>query len=192
LVETRLAMQIGTSRTPVREALHTLEREGLIESIHRVGYQVKAINWDEVEEISEIRKVNETLAARWAIDRMTPKDLKDLEQNIDYAENEILRGKPQSFVEYDAEFHEILAMASGSQRLLEHCQLLRRHMLLYRIEALYQQEPAMRAIQGHRRILVALKKKDKLAIKEAIHEHIEQSKIDIQRYAFEEKSVNQK
>jgi len=66
LVENRLAEEIHTSRTPVREALHMLEREGLLESIPRVGYRVKQIHWDEVEEICEIRAVNETLAARWA------------------------------------------------------------------------------------------------------------------------------
>ena len=41
-----------------------MEREGLLESIPRVGYWVKALEWDEVEEICEIRTVNETLATR--------------------------------------------------------------------------------------------------------------------------------
>ncbi|UCD82833.1 MAG: GntR family transcriptional regulator, partial [Desulfobacterales bacterium] len=44
LVESDLANRIGTSRTPVREALHTLEREGLVESLHRVGYAVRPIS----------------------------------------------------------------------------------------------------------------------------------------------------
>ncbi|MEJ2167322.1 MAG: winged helix-turn-helix domain-containing protein, partial [Desulfobacterales bacterium] len=39
LVEGRLARQIKVSRTPIREALHILEMEGLIESIPRVGYR---------------------------------------------------------------------------------------------------------------------------------------------------------
>ncbi len=41
LIETRLAQDIGTSRTPVREALHSLELEKLIKSIPRVGYIVE-------------------------------------------------------------------------------------------------------------------------------------------------------
>ena len=64
MVETRLAQQINTSRTPVREALHMLEMEGLLEPIPRVGYRVKRIEWDEVEEICAIPAVNESLAAR--------------------------------------------------------------------------------------------------------------------------------
>ena len=51
MVETRLAQQINTSPTPVREALYMLEMEGLLEAISRVGYRVKRIEWDEVEEI---------------------------------------------------------------------------------------------------------------------------------------------
>ena len=157
LVESRIAEQIKTSRTPVREALHLLESEGLLESIPRAGYRVKPLHWEEVEEICEIRVVNETLAARWAMKRITPKEILALENNLKVAEHEVRSGNPKAFVHRDAEFHEILAHASRSERLLELCQLLRKHMLRYRIESLYLPETALRAIQGHRRILEALK-----------------------------------
>ena len=99
LVETQLAKQINTSRTPVREALHMLEMEGLLEPIPRVGYRVKQIEWDEVEEICEIRAVNETLAARWAMKRITPKELQSLEKNLMIAESAVKGGNSKSFVE---------------------------------------------------------------------------------------------
>lgn len=188
MVETQLAKQIKTSRTPVREALHMLEMEGLLVSTPRVGYRVKQIEWVEIEEIVEIRIVNEILAARWAMKRIMPRDLKALEDNIVVAESEIRGGNPRSFVERDAEFHEILVRASGSKRLLELCQLLRRHMLRYRIEALYLPETGLRAIGGHRRILDCMRQRDEKGIKSAIREHLEQSKREIQRYAFGRKS----
>ncbi len=184
MVETRLANQIKTSRTPVREALHMMEREGLLESIPRVGYWVKALEWDEVEEICEIRTVNETLATRWAIQRMTPRQLKDLEKNVRLSEDEVREGNPRAFVELDAEFHEILARASGSKRLLELCQMLRRHMLRYRIESIFSEENVLRAIRGHKRIMDCIKRKDIQNVGEAIRAHLEQSKKDIRRYAF--------
>lgn len=186
MVETRLAKQIKTSRTPVREALHMLEMEGLLEAIPRVGYRVKRIEWDEVEEICEIRTVNETLAARWAMNRITPKEVRALEANLAVAEAEAKQGTPKSFVELDAEFHETLARASGSRRLLELCQMLRRHMLRYRIESIFHEENVLRAIKGHRAIVACIKRKDKDGIEMAIRKHLEQSKRDIQRYAFEE------
>ncbi len=186
LVEGNLARQVKASRTPIREALHLLEREGLLESIPRVGYRVKEIRWDEVEEICAIREVNETLAAQWAIERIQPDEMAALERNLIDAEAEILAGSPQSFVERDAEFHEILARASGSGRLLELCQSLRRHMLLYRMESLYEPENGLRAISGHRRILERIKARDKAGVAEAMRAHLEQSRRDIWRYAFEE------
>ena len=187
VVETRLAEQIKTSRTPVREALHMLEREGLLEAIPRVGYRVKQITWDEIEEISEIRVANECLAARWAMKRITPRELEALEQNLAISESEVKAGNPQAFVELDAEFHEILARASGSERLLELCQMLRRHMLRYRIESIFRKENVIRGIEWHHRIFNCLKRKDEVGIAEAVRLHLEQAKEDIQRYAFGEK-----
>jgi DNA-binding GntR family transcriptional regulator len=188
LVEGRLAKQINVSRTPVREALHILEMEGLVESIPRVGYRVKALRREDVEELCEIRVVNEILAARWAIQRITPEELSAIRENIDTAEAEIRGGRPNLFVERDAEFHEKLVKASGSGRLFELCQMLRRHMLRYRIESLYVAESGLRAVTGHRRVLACLEKKDEPGIEAAIREHLEQSKRDILRFAFELKT----
>lgn len=113
VVEGRLAAHINVSRTPVREALHLLEMEGLLESIPRVGYRVRQIRADEVEEICEIRAVNEILAARKVIERNDPSCLDALAENLELTEAEIQAGRPQSFVDLDAVFHEILVRASG-------------------------------------------------------------------------------
>lgn len=180
MIEGRLAREIRTSRTPVREALHMLERESLLESIPRVGYRVKKIRWSEVEEICEIRTVNEILAARWAMARMTPDQLHSLWENIAASKREVQDGDPRSFVDRDAEFHEILARASGSTRLLELCQLLRRHMLRYRVESLYLGETALEAIDGHTRIFECLRDKDKKGIEQAVRDHLEFAKKSIQ------------
>ncbi len=180
LAESRLAGEIHTSRTPVREALHMLEREGLLESIPRVGYRVKKIIWSEVEEICEIRAANEILAARWAMKRMTPDQLRALDENIAVSRREAQEGNPRSFVHRDAEFHEILARASGSTRLLELCQLLRRHMLRYRMESLYLGETALEAIDGHARILECLRTRNEDGIERAVREHLEFAKKSIQ------------
>ena len=187
IVETQLAKAIRTSRTPVREALHVLEREGLLEAIPRVGYRVKQIKWEEIVEICEIRAVNEILAARWAMERITPKELGILERNLEQAGKDIQRGNLKSFVERDGEFHDILARTSGSERLVELCHMLRRHMLRYRLESLYLPDTARRALQGHRRIVEGIKRKDRRGIEKAIRDHLEFAKRSIRRYAFEEK-----
>jgi len=187
LIETKIAQEIGTSRTPVREALHSLEREGLIESIPRIGYMVKPISDQEVAEICEIRGLIEGLAACWAMEKDHKKLAKELKSNILAAEELTSRGEIVGFVEIDAQFHEIIARLSGSKRLLELAQTLRHHMLRYRRQSIYLQGTVLRAIEGHKGILKAIEKGVPEDVSQAIRIHLEQSKKDTLRYAFKEK-----
>ena len=186
LIEAKIAKELGTSRTPVREALHSLELEGLIESIPRVGYVVKPINEDEVEEICEIRAAIEGLAARWAIEKAHKKLVVELEKNISISEDKVSKGDVRAFVDMDAQFHEIISKFSGSKRLMELAQTLRRHMLRYRIQSIYLTDNVLRAIEGHKGILQAIEKSDLEEVNRSIKRHLEQSKKDILRYAFKE------
>ena len=186
LIEAKIAEELGTSRTPVREALHSLELEGLIESIPRVGYVVKSISEQEVEEICEMRMAIEGVAARWAIEKAYKKLVEELEKNISIAEEKVSKGDVRAFVGMDARFHEIISKFSGSKRLLELAQTLRRHMLRYRIQSIYSVDNVLRAIEGHKGIAQAIRKRDLEEVNQAIRYHMEQSKSDILRYAFKE------
>ena len=186
LIEAKIAKDLGTSRTPVREAFHSLELEGLIESIPRVGYVVKSTSEEEVEEICEIRMAIEGVAARWAIEKAHKKLIEELKKNISISGGRVSKGNAKAFIDLDARFHEIIARHSGSQRLLELAQTLRRHMLRYRIQSIYSVENVLRAIDGHKGILRAIEKRDLEELNKAIRYHMEQSKSDILRYAFKE------
>ena len=86
LYESRIAEETGISRTPVREALHALERELLIAAIDKVGYQIVDTDLEDLEEISVIRKTVETLALKKAIDRIGADEINRLEANLKRAE----------------------------------------------------------------------------------------------------------
>jgi DNA-binding GntR family transcriptional regulator len=184
LVEVKIASEIGTSRTPVREALHSLELEGLIESIPRVGYVVKGLDDQEVAEIWEIRCLIEGLAARWAAEKAGEKTVRELKKNMEQAEEKVARGDLMAFADLDAQFHEIIARLSGGKRLLELSQTLRRHALRYRIESINRPDTALRAIEGHKKIIEAIEDGKPEGILDAIKSHLEQSKKDTLRYAF--------
>jgi len=186
LIEAKIAKDLGTSRTPVREAFHSLELEGLIESIPRVGYVVTSTSEEEVEEICEIRMAIEGVAARWAMEKAHKKLIEELKKNISISGGRVSKGNAKAFIDLDARFHEIIARHSGSQRLLELAQTLRRHMLRYRIQSIYSVENVLRAIEGHKGILRAIEKRDLEELNKAIRYHMEQSKSDILRYAFKE------
>ena len=186
LIEAKIAKEIGTSRTPVREALHSLELEGLIESIPRVGYVVKPTSEQEVEEICEIRMAIEGVAARWAMEKAHKKLIEELKKNISISDEKVSKGDVKAFVDMDAQFHEIISKFSGSKRLRELAQTLRRHMLRYRIQSIYSVDNVLRAIEGHKGILRAIGKRNLEEVNRAIQHHMEQSKRDILRYAFKE------
>ena len=186
LIEAKIAKEIGTSRTPVREALHNLEIERLIKSVPSVGYTVNPLSEEDVAQICEIRALIEGLAVRWAREKAYKKLVRELSRNIAAAEKEVKNGNIKRFVALDAQFHEIIAKLSGSERLLELSQTLRRHMLRYRVQSIFLKDPAVRAINGHKGILEAIQAGDKQKMNEAMSCHLEQSKIDTLRYMFEE------
>lgn len=179
LVETTIAKEIGTSRTPVREALHNMQQEGLIESIPRVGYRVKPISEEEVIQICKIREVLETLAASWGIGKVHKALALELKKNILASENKIRKGDLKAFIGLDARFHETISRLSGSTHLLEITQLMRRHMLRYRIENFSHPDIVLRSLDGHKRILRAIEKADVEEVGMAIHYHLDRSLRDI-------------
>lgn len=188
LVEAKIAKELGTSRTPVREALHSLELEGLIKAIPRVGYVVKPISEQEVEEICEVRMAIEGVAVRWAMEKAYKKLIEELKKNISISDSKVSKRDAKAFVDLDARFHEIIARYSGSQRLLELAQTLRRHMLRYRIQSIYSVDNVLRAIDGHKGIVRAIEKQDLREVNVAIRNHMEQVKRDVLRYAFKASS----
>ena len=186
LIEAQIAKEIGISRTPVREALHLLEKDGFVESIPRVGYRVKKLEWEELNEIFEIRRVNETLACHWAIIRIDAKCLKALEKNLASTASILKKGSPELFLQYDEEFHEILVRAAGSKHLLELCQQLRRLMLRYRAQSIKTVKSVKNALKGHALILKYLKEKDEKGLERALNDHLNYSKDDIREIAMKE------
>ncbi len=75
LVESRIAPMLGISRTPLREALHKLEREDWIEKMPSGGFKVMTLSREDIEETFGIRSVLEAYAARLAAEKHRPADL---------------------------------------------------------------------------------------------------------------------
>lgn len=182
LVEAQIASGIGASRTPVREAMHLLEKDGFLESIPRVGYRVKRLEWEELEEIVEIRRVNELLASRWAIQAGDDHDIAALEKNLDKSRAAIGKGHLDAFLKFDEEFHEILVGAGKRPHILALCQQLWRLMLRYRYGSLRDQAAVDKALEGHESILNCLKNKDEKGLEAAIMAHLDYSLTNIRRH----------
>jgi len=187
LVENVLAERIGVSRTPVRAALHTLEREGLVEALPRIGYVVCPISEEEVAELCEIRLALERVALGWALRKNPEKLANGLRENIYLCEQRVEAGDVKAFVTLDAQFHEWISRVAESKRLMEMTRSIRRSMLRYRIQSIYREETVKRAITGHERIVAAVEKGDKKEAQRVLRAHILQSKKDILYFGFKKR-----
>src|SRR5680860_567410 len=83
LRETQLAESLGTSRTPIREALIMLEREGLVQGAPNRGSTVRRFDQDELEDLYNIRAALEGHAARQAAERLDDTAIAALEASCD-------------------------------------------------------------------------------------------------------------
>lgn len=118
LHEADLAARFKVSKTPVREALHLLRRDGFITSFARHGHQVAHMTVDDVREIFQLRLMVEPpmagLAAG-ALDESALAELRGLAQ-VRYAHGD--ERSYETFLLMTRRFHEIIASASGNQRLI--------------------------------------------------------------------------
>ena len=175
IVEATIAKEVGTSRTPVREALHNLQQEGFLESVPRVGYRVKPISREEVVQICTIRGELDYLSTCWAIEKKHKKLVMALKKNISVSEDKVANGNNKAFIVLDSQFHETLSMMSGSSHLFEMSRILQRHMARYRIESFDYIDIVLGALDGHKRILDAIEKADYREVRKAINSHLERS-----------------
>ncbi|HEY3275065.1 MAG TPA: GntR family transcriptional regulator [Syntrophorhabdaceae bacterium] len=184
LVETKIAGEIGTSRTPIREALHNLEIEKLVKSIPRVGYVVESMSAEDLEQICELREAIEVLAARRALERSHKRLAKELAANVTRQEQAIAAKNLNVYIDLDTKFHETIARLSGSDRVYELVQTLRRHMLRYSMYATRFVETALHSMEGHKTILRAIEKGDVDVLAQAIRDHLDKARNDIVHSVF--------
>ena len=181
LVESTIAQEIGTSRTPVREALHNMQQEGLVTSIPRVGYIVTGLTDDEIVQICEIRTVLEVLAAEWAVRSDRKAVVRELRKNIASSKELIRTQSISGYIDLDEQFHETLSKLSGSTHLLDLAMTMRRLMLRMRKKSLLHLDACKRSFEGHQSVLKAIEKGDAQEIRQAIIGHLQTSLQDIRR-----------
>lgn len=114
LVQSDLAEQLGVSRMPVREALKTLELEGLVTNEPHRGAIVNSLTVEDLDEIYEIRTMLEPMTLRKSIPNLTQEDLEALK---DLHEKMLVTTAVDEYVELNREFHNITLSGSRSKRL---------------------------------------------------------------------------
>lgn len=180
LVESRLAEQLKVSRTPVREALHALEREGLLESIPRVGYRVHEISEREFAEVLELR----TLLMNYAVEKVIMvNDRKALDRigaNVAAMQKALNELDYNSFMSLDAEYDDLLMAATRMDKMPELWRPLKRRMILYRYTGIELAKTGIKTLKYHRDIYQALVKGNLSLARDTMHAHLETIKSEVE------------
>jgi len=160
-----LAIQYNVSRTPVRDALHVLQREDLVEILPRVGYFTSRITIKDIEDVFQLRLIVETASAELAAVRISEEDLAYLER----LSGRYVAGDVQSYREFLAEnreFHHRVALASGNRRLAQVVDGLLNQMQRMLVLRLDLRDNADEMLAEHGRLLSALRACDSVAARE--------------------------
>lgn len=174
LPEVELAQQLGTSRTPIREALLLLEREGLVEAQPNRGATVKRYDATQLRELYDLRAVLEGYAARRAAERISDKDLRRLEESCDrFARLRTEDDMLPDLVEENFTFHQVILKAAGSDRLDRMVAEVTAVPLIYRSYLAYSDENRGTVEREHRAITEALRAKDGDLAAELMQAHVE-------------------
>ena len=179
LTEEHLAETLGVSRTPVREALHKLEQDGLIEPLESRGFCVPMDSQEEIEDLFELRTVLEGYTLKIICERITDQQIAKLEGIIEKASDAIRRKRIDEVFQWNTQFHDTLhGLVADKRRFHNLIVNMRKYVLRYRKDTLQYLGAATRASDGHRQILLALKLKDPELCERVMRVHIRQSKED--------------
>ena len=179
LAEEHLAKSLGVSRTPVREALHKLESEGLVQPLESRGFCIARDSREEIEDLFDVRAALEGYAIRLICDYISEQTLEQLNGFIEKARDALDRKKLDEIFEYNTRFHDVLhGVIAGKARFHSLIADTRKYVLRYRKDSLYYLDGARRTIDGHRKILLAISLKDPDLCERVIRQHIREAKED--------------
>ncbi len=168
LKESDLVEKLGVSRTPIREALNQLFKEGMVEIYPRRGSFVKNWTKEDVIEVLILREVLEGVAARIATKRLQKDSIRTLEGYFrDYRDGLI------DYAQADSKFHKDIILASGSSRLITLVNNLMDNLQMMDMRAVSFRYPERikESLAEHLKIIQAFKAKDEILAEQLTREH---------------------
>jgi DNA-binding GntR family transcriptional regulator len=160
LDERRLSRDLGVSRTPIREAMSLLEREGFVKTLPRRGVIVLRKTKREIVEMIQVWAALESLAARLITLHASDEEISSLRRLFDGFQGSSPEGHLDEYSHANIQFHQAIIRLSGSAALAEMTENLFIHMRAIRQATIGQDDRARRSIVDHMNIIEALEKRD--------------------------------
>ncbi len=171
--ENEYAQDLNVSKTPVREALRQLEREGLVENIPGRGSAVTHITFQNIREIFEIREIIECGAARRAASLSNTKEIREKRRELEQFSVQDAESKGALWGA-EEDIHQFLIKSVGNQKLLEIYLGLLDHMRRIRLHfgGQFTRQRFDELVAEHTAILDALIDGDGDRAEQAVLEHL--------------------
>jgi DNA-binding GntR family transcriptional regulator len=179
--ESRVAAELGVSRTPVREAIRQLELEGLVTYVPNKGATVEGLSEEDIRDIGEIRTKIEGIAARRASVSISPDQLTALQEILALEAFHTGRGEAGPLLQLDTRFHEIIFQASGSRLLNRTLKAFHHYIQRARSLSLQNMERAGKTLSEHGAILSALQGQDADRAETLMVQHVRNATRNISR-----------
>jgi DNA-binding GntR family transcriptional regulator len=183
LDERRLASDFGISRTPVREAMAQLEREGFVRAVPRRGVYVVRKTKREVIEMITAWAALESMAARLITQNAGTDEIAALRTMFTRFENGELHARLDEYSEVNIEFHQAIIRMSRNGVLLSLAENLFTHMRMIRRKTIGEQDRADRSIRDHMHIIEALEARDTKRAEDLVRDHALGLADHVARYA---------
>lgn len=172
LSENPLAKRFGVSRTPIRQALQSLEKEGLVTRSHDKGLMVSNLSPRDVNEICDLRQILDTYIFQRAANRISTADVHRLEQCAEQMLGSAKNKDIVSWSEADREFHNILNNAADNIHATKYAEQLRSRLQHIWIGIVSRQSRLEECSVEHKVIAQAIRESDLHAISGLVLAHI--------------------
>ena len=176
MMEVELAEEMGVSRTPIREAIRKLEKEGLVTIEPRRGAYASMISTEDMVEILEVRQDLEGLAAYFAADRMTDAQMAELREESERYNDAVKRGNMEDMIKHDTRYHHIIVESCRNKILVQMIEQLQELVLRFRYIYYDNFRRAENMPEEHEAIIAAIAEGNADKARAAADIHIERLK----------------
>lgn len=172
LLENEIANGLQIGRNAVREALRSLEKEGIVTITPYKGARVAEPDAEEVRQMFEAMSGLEAMCAGLAVRKMTDRDLRKIEDFHAQLENHFRERDHDRYLKVNWACHEFVLSLAGNEVLSQLIVTLHQKIQLYRKKQLYQPERFKASMEEHRAILEAFRTRDDKMVEEAMKNHL--------------------
>jgi DNA-binding GntR family transcriptional regulator len=172
LVEAELAEAYGVSKTPVREALLSLTRGGLVESDSFRGARVRDFTAEDVREIYEMRMLLEPFALEKAVPQMEDDDLAVLCSLLQEADAAVEAEDLLRLSAINRDFHRALVVRCGNSRIVETLDHLHDQLQVIALRLWFLKPTYVQEAQQHKAIATAVEAREASRAAELLGAHI--------------------